>query len=101
MDGFYIIFTLYLIFFGLILFSAEYEILIIMKYVEFLLSESGKGLFLIFIGLLLFDERRMVDLVASLVVSMIGILNLAAACSRASCCFGSRESLERAAASSY
>ena len=94
MDGFYLIFTMYLLFFGIMLLSAEYEIMIIMKYIEFLLSETGKGLFLLFVGLLLFDERRPIDFFASIVISIIGVFNLAAACSRnglSLCCCCSRD----------
>lgn len=99
MDGFYLVFTMYLLFFGVVLVSAEYEILIIMHYIEFLLSETGKGLFLIFVGVLLFDERRSVDFAASIIISIIGIFNLAAACSRAGssicCCCSSRSANDK------
>jgi len=80
MDGFYLAFTFYLFIFGILLAAAEYEVVHILKYIEFLISQSGKGFFLIFIGVLLFDNRRAVDLWASLTLTLVGLFNLMATC---------------------
>ena len=76
MDGFYLAFTFYLYIFGLLLGTAEYEYITVLKYIEFLVSSTGKGTFLIFIGLLLFDPKRAIDLWASLIISLIGFFNI-------------------------
>lgn len=80
MDGFYLAFTFYLFIFGIILAAAEYEVIHILKYIEFLITQTGKGVFLIFIGVLLFDNRRVVDLWASLSLTLVGIFNLFLRC---------------------
>ena len=80
MDGFYLAFTFYLFIFGILLAAAEYEVVHILKYIEFLITQTGKGLFLIFIGVLLFDNRRAVDLWASLSLTLVGIFNLMVTC---------------------
>ena len=80
MDGFYLAFTFYLYIFGLLLGTAEYEYIKVLKYIEFLVSNTGKGTFLIFIGILLFDDTRAVDLWASMIISVIGIFNIIVSC---------------------
>ena len=80
MDGFYLAFTFYLYIFGVLLGTAEYEYIKVLKYIEFLVSNTGKGTFLIFIGILLFDDTRAVDLWASMIISLIGIFNLIVSC---------------------
>lgn len=80
MDGFYLAFTFYLYLFGLLIGAAEYQFVQIMKYVEFLISPGGKGMFLLFVGILLFDDRRLIDLWASLSISLIGMFNLIDSC---------------------
>jgi hypothetical protein len=80
MDGFYLAFTFYLYIFGILLGTAEYEYITVLKYIEFLVSSAGKGIFLVFIGILLFDDTRTIDLWASLVISIIGLFNLIVSC---------------------
>jgi len=80
MDGFYLAFTFYLFIFGILLAAAEYEVIHILKYIEFLITQTGKGFFLIFIGVLLFDNRRTVDLWASLTLTLVGLFNLMITC---------------------
>ena len=80
MDGFYLAFTFYLYIFGVLLGTAEYEYIKVLKYIEFLVSNTGKGTFLIFIGILLFDDTRAVDLWASMIISLIGIFNIIVSC---------------------
>ena len=77
MDGFYLAFTVYLLLFAGLLAASEYQVQVIIRYVAFLLSSTGKGLFLLFIGLLLFDQKRIPDLVVSLITSLVGIVNIA------------------------
>ena len=76
MDGFYLAFTVYLSIFGLILAAAEYQFVNILKYLEFLFYEQGKGFFLLFVGVLLFDPRTTSDLFASLLLTLVGLFNL-------------------------
>lgn len=76
MDGFYLAFTVYLAIFGLLLAAAEYQFVNILKYLEFLFYESGKGFFLLFVGVLLFDPRTTADLFASILLTLVGLFNL-------------------------
>ena len=78
LDGFYLVFAAYLVLFGSIFGACEYETDSVKRYIEFLMSEFGKGIFLIFVGLLVFDTRRTVDLVSSLFITVVGVFNLAA-----------------------
>ena len=78
-DGFYFAFSMYLILFAVILAAAELELRLIAKYVEFLVSPLGKGVFLLFIGILMFDQSKDVDSIASIVISLVGLSNLIAA----------------------
>ena len=80
MDGFYIAFTSYLLIFGIILAVAEYEVFHILKYIEFLIFQTGKGLFLIFIGALMFHNKRLVNLWASFTLTLVGVFNLMISC---------------------
>lgn len=76
MDGFYLAFTFYLYIFSLLLGSAEYKYIHVLKYIEFLTSFYGKGLFQLFIGILLFDNSRSEDIFASVLLSLIGLFNM-------------------------
>ena len=76
MDGFYLAFTFYLYIFSLLLGSAEYKYIHVLKYIEFLNSYYGKGLFELFIGILIFDNTRSEDIFSSVVLSLIGIFNI-------------------------
>ena len=78
-DGFYFAFSLYLNLFAVILAAAEFELKLIYKYIEFLVSPLGKGFFLLFAGVLLFDNTILVDLIASICISLVGLSNLVAA----------------------
>lgn len=80
MDGFYLVFTFYLYIFGILLSTAEYEYIKVLKYIEFLVTNTGKGSFLIFIGILLFDDTRAVDLWGSMIISLVGIFNIIVSC---------------------
>lgn len=75
MDGFYLAFTFYLYIFSLLLGSAEYKFIHVLKYIEFLTSNYGKGLFQLFIGILLFDNSSTQDIFASVFLSLIGLFN--------------------------
>ena len=79
-DGFYLAFTFYLFVFGILLTAAEYEIVFILKYMEIMFSDAGKGSFLMFIGILLFDEKKVVEFWAGIYLVLVGVLNLIAAC---------------------
>jgi len=76
MDGFYLAFTFYLYIFSVLLGSAEYKFIHVLKYIEFLTSSYGKGLFQLFIGILLFDDSRSEDIFASVILSLIGLFNI-------------------------
>lgn len=76
MDGFYLAFTFYLYIFSMLLVSAESKYIHVLKYIEFLTSFYGKGLFQLFIGILLFDDTRTEDIFASVMLSLIGLFNI-------------------------
>lgn len=76
MDGFYLAFTFYLYIFSMLLGSAESKYIHVLKYIEFLTSFYGKGLFQLFIGILLFDDTRTEDIFASVMLSLIGLFNI-------------------------
>ena len=80
MDGFYCIFTGYLVIFALFLFSAEWEFLVVLKYFACLASHWGKGAFQIFIGILLYDYRNGEEIAASLFLVVVGVFNFLSAC---------------------
>jgi hypothetical protein len=79
-DGFYSVFTCYLIIFGVLLAAAEYQYAKIVKYFEFLISLRCRGYFMIFIGVLLFDNTKQVDLAASISLSLFGAFNIMVSC---------------------
>jgi hypothetical protein len=79
-DGFYSAFSLYLCFFGILLFAAEYKYANMIKYFEFLVTDLGKAVFMIFIGVLLFDNSKKGDMWASLTLTMFGLINLVLLC---------------------
>lgn len=83
MDGFYCIFTCYLFVFALFLFSAEYEVIVILKYFACLASYWGKGAFQIFVGVLLYDYQRKLEIAASLYLVVAGTFNFLTGCCRA------------------
>lgn len=64
----------------MLLFAAEWKYASMIKYFEFLVTELGKASFMIFIGVLMFDNERLVDLCASLILSGLGLINLAIYC---------------------
>ena len=80
MDGFSSIFTMYIFVFSGLLFSAEYEVMVILKYLAFLASSWGKGLYLIAIGALIYDQINMAEYVASFYLISVGIANIIATC---------------------
>lgn len=63
---------------ALVFSAAEFEFKLIYKYIEFLVSPIGKGLFLLIIGVLMFDVTRKVDIIASICISLVGMSNLIA-----------------------
>ena len=81
-DPFFYLMTIYLIPFCFLLISAELKWARVLKYVQFLGYQHGKGLFFIFIALLLFDTERSLDVVMSIVVTFVGIFNMITACIR-------------------
>ena len=81
-DPFFYLMTIYLIPFCFLLISAELKWTRVLKYVQFLGYQHGKGLFFIFIALLVFDTERALDVVVSLVVTFVGIFNMITACIR-------------------
>ena len=79
-DPFFYLLTIYLIPFSLLLLCAEMHWTIVLKYVQFLGYQYGKGLFFVFIALLLFDTDSPWDSLVSVVVSLVGFFNLLTAC---------------------
>jgi hypothetical protein len=59
---------------------AEVDYLPVIKQVNFLRSQSGKGLFLILVGLLIMDNVSKADLVISIYLCIVGSINIAVAC---------------------
>merc|ERR1719266_55845 len=79
-DPFFYLLTIYLVPFCFLLISAEVKWTRVLKYVQFLGYQHGKGLFFIFIALLLFDTEYPLDAFVSVVVTFVGIFNCITAC---------------------
>jgi hypothetical protein len=75
-DPFYYFLSLYLIPFAVVIFAAELEWRSIIKYVMFLKSQSGRGIFLVFVGLLIFNPKYPADIAISIYLAMAGLFNL-------------------------
>ncbi len=71
----------------------------VLKYFQFLGHLYGKGFFMIFLALLLFDTNYPVDATVSVVLTLIGILNLVATCMLPKELVSSNQLLSRAARS--
>ena len=80
LEPFFYLLTLYLIPFTFLLLCAEMKWHSFLKSVQFLNHIIGKGLFLMFLGLLLFSTDSEQELVGSVAVTLVGVLNLIAAC---------------------
>ena len=79
-DPFFYLLTIYLIPFCFLLISAEVKWTRVLKYVQFLGYQHGKGLFFIFIALLLFDTDYPWDALVSVIVTLVGFFNIISAC---------------------
>ena len=79
-DPFYYLLTIYMIPFCVLLICAELKWTRVLKYVQFLGYQHGKGLFFIFIALLLFDTDHPLDAITSVIVTFVGIFNMITAC---------------------
>ena len=73
---FFLILSLYLLGFAILLVVAELRIKSVLIYIEFLKSRIGLGIYVTLIGLLVFDESRNYDIGISVVLVVIGVMNL-------------------------
>lgn len=73
---FFLILSLYLVGFAILLVVAELRVRKVLVYIEFLKSRIGIGIYISLIGLLVFDESRNYDIGISVVLVVIGIFNL-------------------------
>lgn len=81
-DPFFYLLTFYLIGFAALLIIAELRLKKILVYVEFLKGRMGKGIYIIIVGLLIFDETRTYDMAISIILVIVGILNIIVSCMR-------------------
>lgn len=72
----YYVVTLYLFVFSTIILLSELDVKFVSKNLEVMTSDMGKGVIFVVIGLLLFNQRRMLDLMSSLSLCVIGICNV-------------------------
>ena len=79
-DPFFYLLTVYMVPFCFLLICAEFKWTRVLKYVQFLGYQHGKGLFLVFIALLLFDTNYPIDAITSIVVTFVGFFNMITAC---------------------
>lgn len=79
-DPFFYLLTVYMVPFCFLLICAEFKWTRVLKYVQFLGYQHGKGLFLVFIALLLFDTNYPLDAVTSIIVTFVGFFNMITAC---------------------
>lgn len=77
---FYLTISVYLFLFALAVAMAETEAIVMQKYFEFLISDTGKGFFICLIGLLIFDKKNQFDLVMSATIATIGLFNMILGC---------------------
>lgn len=73
---FFIILSLYLLGFAILLVVSELRIRKVLIYIEFLKSRIGLGIYVTLIGLLVFDESRAYDIGISICLVIIGVFNL-------------------------
>jgi hypothetical protein len=81
-DPFFYIMTFYLLLFALFILSSEVGINKVMLYMQFLRGFIGRGTFIILIGLILYDEKRTVDMVVSIFLTVAGAFNIVIGCQR-------------------
>lgn len=78
-DRFYLLITLSIFAYGILLAAAEKESNVLSK-LEVVFSDTGKGLMLCYIGILLFDRDKVIDLWISICLVLVGFANLLTAC---------------------
>lgn len=81
-DPYFFILTFYLIGFAVLLGVAEIRFKKIIVYIEFMRGRLGKGIYIVLVGLLIFDVSRIVELVFSCMLILIGMTNIVASCMR-------------------
>jgi len=62
--------------FAFLIIIAEAEWRRVLKYVLFLKSQAGRGIFIMFVGLLVFEEKHANDIATSITLILIGAFNL-------------------------
>lgn len=75
-DPFYYFLTIYMLPFAFLIIIAEAEWRRVLKYVLFLKSQAGRGIFIMFVGLLVFEEKHANDIATSITLILIGAFNL-------------------------
>ena len=72
---FFIILTVYLILFIVILVLSEFRNRRIRKYFNFLDSKIGRGCFILFMGLLVFIKDRPMEIIFGIIILIIAVAN--------------------------
>ena len=75
-DPYFFILTFYLIGFAFLLAVAEIRFKKVIVYIEFMRGRLGKGVFIVLVGLLIFEVEKVVELVFSCLIILIGIINI-------------------------
>ena len=76
----YYVVTLYLFVFSMIILLSEMDCKFVLKNLEIMTTDICKGLIFMIIGILLFDQRRMLDLMSSLSLCVVGFCNFVMGC---------------------
>jgi hypothetical protein len=78
--------TIFLIPLALLMLASECSFHSVTKYFDFISQPCGRGIYFIFVALLLFDPRYRMDMIVSIIVTIIGFLNIFHAAATITCC---------------
>lgn len=73
---FFMILTIFLALFIIILTLAEFQVRIVRKYFNFLDGKVGRGFFIFFIGLLILAKTNAIEIIFSIFILLIALLNI-------------------------
>lgn len=75
-DPFYYFLTIYMLPFAVLIVVAEAQYRNVLKYIMFLKSQAGRGIFLMFVGFLVFEEKHPNDIATAILLTLVGTFNL-------------------------
>ena len=79
-DMYYIILSIYLLLFAILLILSELKIKRVVVYVRFLALRWGIGIYIMLISVLLFNQNKKSEVIIAMVVMMVGIVNVVVGC---------------------